>query len=537
MIVSTFSNIKDTKNPKNISASDLVKRFKVDDRYNIGKMQKLSERAYKEEKQKLPIATFGGTFAERKNSELKTASGLLTLDFDGLTNVEQTFNDLINDPTCFACFRSPSGKGVKALVKIPVVKSDEEYKAYFAYYKKHYPNLDDSGKDIARACFFCYDPYLYLREDCDTAPVQTVKKKKDTRQQKQVNHSSNDYKLLSRCCDLIRGAKEHDKHNTILKAARLAGGFVAIGVMQYEEAERILLQEADNIREDWNDNRRVIEDGLKNGMLSPVEKPLQKQQLEKELEEQENILKFGKIYYTVADKYDNLLELRANGQQKGYEVNHKELDKHMTVKMGTTTYVYGAPYSGKTQFWFEILLCLSEQHGLRHAIFSPETGTASEIFAELISMYARGDFYNTFKKQIHEDEFNKAAQFVNEHFFVVDPEINIITHKDFFAYVSEIERVYNIKIHTTTIDPFNEFHQDFSKNNGRQDLYLEDVLTEVRQNAKFYDRHNCIITHVTDQQAQIKDGKRYYPQATFREIAGGQAWSRKGMQMVSGWRP
>ena len=29
----------------------------------------------------------------------------------------------------------------------------------------------------------------------------------------------------------------------------------------------------------------------------------------------------------------------------------------------------------------------------------------------------------------------------------------------------------------------------------------------------------------------------YYPQPTYRQIAGGQAWSRKGMAMISVWRP
>ena len=42
------------------------------------------------------------------------------------------------------------------------------------------------------------------------------------------------------------------------------------------------------------------------------------------------------------------------------------------------------------------------------------------------------------------------------------------------------------------------------------------------------------------QQAQQKDansGRMYYPPASFREVAGGQSWARKGMGMISVYRP
>jgi len=62
-------------------------------------------------------------------------------------------------------------------------------------------------------------------------------------------------------------------------------------------------------------------------------------------------------------------------------------------------------------------------------------------------------------------------------------------------------------------------------------------LTRLRQNAHSHNRHNCIITHVRDME-KMKDGdQRYYPVASPNDVAGGRLWWRKGMQMISVYRP
>jgi len=52
-------------------------------------------------------------------------------------------------------FVSPSGKGLKCIIKIPEVKSDEEYKQYWISLERHYsfPENDTATKDVARACY------------------------------------------------------------------------------------------------------------------------------------------------------------------------------------------------------------------------------------------------------------------------------------------------------------------------------------------------------------------------------------------------
>jgi hypothetical protein len=128
----------------------------------------------------------------------------------------------------------------------------------------------------------------------------------------------------------------------------------------------------------------------------------------------------------------------------------------------------------------------------------------------------------------------QSEYFIGEHFIVIDPKDDTMSLDDYYEMVDKVEKELDWKFATTTIDPFNEVKHDFS---GRQDLYIEELLGKCRRNARKTQRHNCLITHVRDQPIIEKDGKRFCPMPTPREFAGGQAWFRKGEQMIIVWRP
>lgn len=110
----------------------------------------------------LSAVTFCGTFTTRKKDALKQGSGLAILDFDKLDNLLEYKENLKSNPLIFACWISPSGNGLKALIRIPIIQSDEDYKSIFKQIKEIYPDIDDSGKDISRLCFESYDPDIYI---------------------------------------------------------------------------------------------------------------------------------------------------------------------------------------------------------------------------------------------------------------------------------------------------------------------------------------------------------------------------------------
>lgn len=116
-------------------------------------------------KQKLPYVTFCGTFTSRSNTNLKSPSGLACLDFDNVENVEKLKEEINADTFTFSSFVSPSGDGLKVLVRIPPVDNNDDYQDYYVELIKHYNKyaaLDSATKDLARACYLSYDDKMYL---------------------------------------------------------------------------------------------------------------------------------------------------------------------------------------------------------------------------------------------------------------------------------------------------------------------------------------------------------------------------------------
>lgn len=251
-----------------------------------------------------------------------------------------------------------------------------------------------------------------------------------------------------------------------------------------------------------------------------------------------------KGYYKISEVLDEIHRKYDEGISKGEDVGFKCLKSLYSVKLGCTTYVYGSPVSGKSEFWFEVLINLSQKKGWRHAIYSPETGSASDIAIELMHKWVGKPFYNSLDRDLKTNRLTKQevmrlAAELDQYFIIIDPGEYDFSIAQFYEKVDEIEKATG-KIHTTMADPFNEFRHDMQ--GEARDMYVEAVLGKVRRNARNTKRHNCIITHVQDQQLQettTSNGGKifYYPMPTPRQIAYGQAWFRKGDAMICAWRP
>lgn len=241
-----------------------------------------------------------------------------------------------------------------------------------------------------------------------------------------------------------------------------------------------------------------------------------------------------KNYYTFKQLETEAIEYSEKGVQKGLDIGFRCMQDAYSIKSGCTSYVMGSPVSGKTELWFEFLVNLTEKYSLKHAIFTPETGDKVEIAAELCHKYIGKPFFKNKAGCMSESERFMALNWLNESFFIIDPSDNALSMEDFYKTVDTIEKDCQIKIDTTTIDPFNELTENL---HGERDLHIEKLLTFSRKNARATGRHNCIITHCRDQ-VPVKDGDiTYFPPPTARDYAGGQVWFRKGQGMLSAWRP
>ena len=129
------------------------------------------EEAYNKAKKSLPAFTPSGKFVGGRKLEFLTEySKFIILDIDKLSaNDLQNAKHLANQSEfTFASFISPSGNGLKILVKIDTSKS--EHKETFLKVQAHYENIlkleiDKSGKDLTRLCFYSWDENLYHNPD------------------------------------------------------------------------------------------------------------------------------------------------------------------------------------------------------------------------------------------------------------------------------------------------------------------------------------------------------------------------------------
>ena len=113
--------------------------------------------------------TFSGVFEKRNDSNLLQHSNLLTIDFDHLDNLQELKTQLLNDEyfETEMLFTSPSGDGLKWIIRIDILEvSHSEYFIAVANYIKQTYNIevDQSGKDVSRACFLPYDPTAFLHK-------------------------------------------------------------------------------------------------------------------------------------------------------------------------------------------------------------------------------------------------------------------------------------------------------------------------------------------------------------------------------------
>jgi hypothetical protein len=111
--------------------------------------------------------TFSGVFAKRSDTGLINHSGLLTLDFDHVSDLQGLKDTLRTDPyfETELMFVSPSGNGLKWIISVDVNQCEHQrwFLAVEAYLKTKYGlAVDPSGKDISRACFLPYDPEVYI---------------------------------------------------------------------------------------------------------------------------------------------------------------------------------------------------------------------------------------------------------------------------------------------------------------------------------------------------------------------------------------
>lgn len=126
---------------------------------------------------KLDYVTFSGIFSKRANNGLEQHSNLFCIDLDNLNNVATTKSRILELLPPSLMFVSPTGNGIKLVYKVNITEAEhiEYFKAFEQFFKTELSlTIDDKCKDIARACFLCYDSEAYLNKEAQIIDISFI---------------------------------------------------------------------------------------------------------------------------------------------------------------------------------------------------------------------------------------------------------------------------------------------------------------------------------------------------------------------------
>jgi hypothetical protein len=165
-MITYFKNIKATNTPFYREIETAIERIRSGASKEL--VESIRSQNNKDErnkiKQLLPSICFSGKFQQRTDTGCVEHSGYICLDFDGYSENEmlQDRQMLIKDKHTYCLFTSPSGDGLKVIVKIPA--EIENHRQYFKALKDYYsnPHFDDSSINISRVCYESYDSEIFV---------------------------------------------------------------------------------------------------------------------------------------------------------------------------------------------------------------------------------------------------------------------------------------------------------------------------------------------------------------------------------------
>jgi len=336
---SVFKGVSDLTCPDTITIAVILNRIQNGDhKAKITRLRTLrgqNKARYDTEKKTLDAACFVGTFPERcpqcqreyaefqeeqrliKAGKLNIPkqgrkscpsyrricnfhkhSGFAICDLDDVSDIAGVKAQLCTDPYVAACFVSPSGTGLKFLVRTPHIDTDAQHKRILPLIAEHFQTAHDieinfkkDGKDVSRLCFMSDDPDLYRNEHALEFPVpadvlnepepapQPNASPQRTSPTTTHGNGTADEQALERAFQWKRetiathqqSAAKGEQHYTRRDMGRLAGGILAgFGAPFWTEDQAV----AFILSHDQAKDRKAAEKTIRNGITYGKDDPI-----------------------------------------------------------------------------------------------------------------------------------------------------------------------------------------------------------------------------------------------------------------------
>jgi len=417
----------------------------------------------KEAKKKLPVVLFSGEFSSRKDEALFEHSGLVVLDFDHV-DVDKTKQALATDDFVLACWTSPSGDGIKAVVKITnPERHRDHFRSLIAYFDKQYGlQVDETGINESRACFESYDPDIVIKDDVKKFGAFLTEQ---ALQQTPINdeYEYTDYMKLNLAARMIRNAEDGEKHMALIKAATLCGGYIAAGKMEEEEVVRVLFREICKRDIDSESQAQAtIRDGIEKGKTMPIREVIDNERSA----QREMLLNDGDMSFISSDDEDfRWIDDYAQGLiELGLDTGDELLDQHFRYKKEFVI-INGHSNVGKTTTALYLMVNASIRHGWKWIVYSSENRTAS------IKMSLMQFACNKKAGNMTYAERKQAYKWVQKHFTVISNK-QVYSYADIILFMEKVMRQQDVD--AIFVDPYNSLKLDMRNSSiGVHDYHYE----------------------------------------------------------------
>jgi hypothetical protein len=500
MQVTIFKNIF-SKEPHFITVEKALERIKLGASKALVLDIRLALDKEKANKLKLnlPSICFSGKFgADRKDDQLVAHSGFIVLDFDDISDLRDKQTEIIQKDFVYACWVSPSGNGLKALVKIADGKKHREH---FQSLQEIFPEIDRSGINVSRVCYESFDPDIYVNEK---AVVFTKAKKIEkilVNEIETIDDSENFRRILKWLTNKNDAFVTGERNTYIFK---LASACCRFGIN--EEAALSLISAEYLVSNDFtmSEMRGAVKSGYRANRAIAGSAVLQKEKLvnkttnfeidvKKEfVDEKGDNYRVEDVVYGI-DVKDKALLINQNGFDKVMGVGVPELDYIFKPKRGEITLLTGIGNYGKTAWQKSQLLSRIIMYGEKIATFSPEDTPAEEYFHDFVEMLLGCECTPFNPNRPANDIYEAAYDYISKHIFYISAEMLSPTPQ----YIKEkfLELIVQEKVDFCCIDPFNQMTNDYKGFGGRTDKYLETLLADFSRFAKKNDVYFWVIAH------------------------------------------
>lgn len=533
-MITAFKNIW-AKEPNYITIEHALKRVKegkskvlVEEIRNTIDKEKAGEL-----KKNLPCICFSGKFgADRKDEQIITHSGFIVLDFDNVYDLRDKQTEIISNNNVYACWVSPSGNGLKALVKIA---DGSKHREHFQALQELFPEIDKSGINPSRVCYESYDPDIYINEN-----AEVFNKTKKTEKIVTYERTDDDQKIFKNILTWLSNKNEAfvtgERNNFIFK---LASACCRFGIHEITANAMINNEFISNSEFTKNEADRAIRSAYKANASRFSSASFDKEILidkvtRKELEVEKAVfdegLKLKDVIYGI-DVKEQALSIYDQGYAKVDGIGVPELDDKFKPKRGEITVLTGIGNYGKSSFkkWYQAMRIIL--YGEKFASFAPEDNPPEEYYHDFVEIILGCDCSPNNPNRPSRQTYEYVYDLVCKHMFYVYPKDVSPTPQ----YVMEVflELIVKENVDGVDIDPFNQMANEYNKFQ-RSDKYLEWVLSVFARFAQINNIYFWIIAHPVKMQ---KGGDGNYPCPDVFDLTDGAMWNNKMDNILVYHRP